>query len=52
MGKRNGLANPSRLQSFGNGDIPAVVVENPKNSPEKFAFNRSEQALEKVCRQA
>ena len=48
MTKRNGLANPSRLHPFDSHDkqLLRVVIETPKGSRNKFAFNSDEQIFE------
>src|SRR5947209_14248375 len=48
MGKKNGLADPSRLDPFVSQDkqLLRVVVETPKGSRNKFAFNPDEHTFE------
>lgn len=48
MSKRNGLANPSRLRPFDSDDkqLLRVVIETPKGSRNKFAFDPKEQIFE------
>jgi len=48
MTKRNGLADPSRLNPFDSHDkqLLRVVIETPKGSRNKFAFNSDEQIFE------
>lgn len=52
MSKKNGLADPSRLKSFDADDkkLLRVVIETPKGSRNKFAFDADEHifALKKV----
>jgi inorganic pyrophosphatase len=52
MGKKNGLADPSRLTPFVRDDknLLRVVIETPKGSRNKFAFDAEEQifTLKKV----
>jgi hypothetical protein len=47
-GTRNGLANPSRLKPFDADDkhMLRVVIETPKGSRNKFAFNAEEHIFE------
>ncbi|MGA9511799.1 MAG: inorganic diphosphatase [Candidatus Sulfotelmatobacter sp.] len=47
-GTRNGLANPSRLKPFDADDkhMLRVVIETPKGSRNKFAFNHEEHIFE------
>jgi inorganic pyrophosphatase len=47
-GTRNGLANPSRLKPFDADDkqMLRVVIETPKGSRNKFAFNHKEHIFE------
>lgn len=47
-GTRNGLANPSRLKPFDADDkrMLRVVIETPKGSRNKFAFNAKEHLFE------
>jgi len=44
MKKKNGLANPSRLKPFDSDHKHwlRVVIETPKGSRNKFAFNEDE----------
>src|SRR5258708_12431537 len=46
-GNRNGLANPSRLKPLDEKDeeIIKVVIETPKGSRNKFAFDPGEKAF-------
>lgn len=46
--KRNGLADPSRLKPFDGDDkdLVRVVIETPKGSRNKFAFDPKEQIFE------
>jgi len=48
MAKKNGLADPSRLRSFDTDDkqLLQVVIETPKGSRNKFAFNAKEHVFE------
>jgi hypothetical protein len=48
MSKKNGLANPTRLKPFdsGNKQLLRVVIETPKASPNKFAFDPEEHIFE------
>src|SRR6478672_11130299 len=48
MAKKNGLADPSRLRSFDSDDkqLLQVVIETPKGSRNKFAFNAKEHVFE------
>jgi inorganic pyrophosphatase len=48
MSKRNGLADPSRLKPFDSDDkqLLRVVIETPKGSRNKFAFNPDEHIFE------
>jgi len=48
MSKRNGLADPSRLKPFAEDDkkMLRVVIETPKGSRNKFAFNPEERVFE------
>lgn len=48
MSKKNGLADPSRLQARDSEDkgLLRVVVETPKGSRNKFAFNQEEHIFE------
>lgn len=48
MGKKNGIADPTRLKSTDKKDKQAlrVVIETPKGSRNKFAFNPSEHIFE------
>jgi inorganic pyrophosphatase len=48
MGKKNGLADPSRLDPLVSQDkqLLRVVVETPKGSRNKFAFNPDEHTFE------
>lgn len=48
MGKKNGLADPIRLKPFDSSDTQMlrVVVETPKGSRNKFAFNPEERIFE------
>jgi inorganic pyrophosphatase len=47
-GTKNGLANPSRLKPFDADDkqMLRVVIETPKGSRNKFAFNHKEHIFE------
>ncbi len=47
-GTRNGLANPSRLKAFDADDkhMLRVVIETPKGSRNKFAFNAEDHIFE------
>ncbi|MFZ0293672.1 MAG: inorganic diphosphatase [Candidatus Sulfotelmatobacter sp.] len=47
-GTRSGLANPSRLKPFDAGDkqMLRVIIETPKGSRNKFAFNAEEHIFE------
>ena len=44
MSKKNGLADPTRLKPFDPDDkkMLRVVIETPKGSRNKFAFNPDE----------
>jgi len=43
MSKKNGLADPSRLKPFDADDqLLRVVIETPKGSRNKFAFDPKE----------
>lgn len=46
--KKNGLADPSRLKPFdgNNKDLVRVIIETPKGSRNKFAFDPEEQIFE------
>jgi inorganic pyrophosphatase len=48
MSKRNGIADPTRLKPFGTDDkqMLRVVIETPKGSRNKFAFNPNEHIFE------
>src|SRR5581483_2382884 len=48
MSKKNGLADPSRLQPMDSDDkqMLRVVIETPKGSRNKFAFNSDEHIFE------
>jgi hypothetical protein len=48
MSKKNGLADPTRLKPFGSGDkqLLRVVIETPKGSRNKFAFDPDEHIFE------
>jgi inorganic pyrophosphatase len=48
MSKKNGLADPSRLKSIDSEDkeLLRVVIETPKGSRNKFAFNADEHIFE------
>ena len=48
MGKKNGLADPSRLKSLDADDkrLLRVVIETPKGSRNKFAFDADEHIFE------
>jgi inorganic pyrophosphatase len=48
MGKKNGLADPIRLKPFDsdNDDLLRVVIETPKGSRNKFAFNSEDHIYE------
>lgn len=48
MSKKNGLANPSRLKPFDSDDkqLLRVVIETPKGSRNKFAFDVDEHIFE------
>jgi len=48
MGKKNGLADPSRLDPLVSQDkqLLRVIVETPKGSRNKFAFNPDEHTFE------
>lgn len=48
MSKKNGLADPSRLKPFDSDDkqLLRVVIETPKGSRNKFAFNPDEHIFE------
>jgi inorganic pyrophosphatase len=48
MSKKNRLANPSRLNSFDSDDkqLLRVVIETPKGSRNKFAFNQDDNIYE------
>lgn len=48
MGKKRGLADPTRLEPFDQEDkkLVRVVIETPKGSRNKFAFNASEHIFE------
>jgi inorganic pyrophosphatase len=48
MGKKNGLADPMRLKPFDseNKHLLRVVIETPKGSRNKFAFNSEEHIYE------
>lgn len=46
--KKNGLADPSRLKPFdgNNKDLVRVIIETPKGSRNKFAFDPEDQIFE------
>jgi len=48
MGKRSGLADPTRLKPFDSDDkkLLRVVIETPKGSRNKFAFDPDERIFE------
>src|SRR3954463_445459 len=48
MSKKNGLADPTRLKPFDSGDeqLLRVVIETPKGSRNKFAFDPKEHIFE------
>jgi inorganic pyrophosphatase len=48
VNKKNGLANPTRLQPMNSKDrgLLRVVIETPKGSRNKFAFNAKERFFE------
>lgn len=48
MSKKNGLADPSRLKPFDKDDkqLLRVVIETPKGSRNKFAFNQNDLVFE------
>jgi inorganic pyrophosphatase len=47
MAKKRGLADPSRLKPFDEGkELLRVVIETPKGSRNKFAFNSKQQIFE------
>src|SRR5437660_4892147 len=48
MSKKNGLADPTRLKPFDSDDkqMLRVVIETPKGSRNKFAFNPDEHIFE------
>lgn len=48
MSKINGFADPSRLKPFDSDDkqLLRVVIETPKGSRNKFAFNPDEHVFE------
>lgn len=48
MSKKNGLANPIRLKSIDSNDkqLLRVVIETPKGSRNKFAFDPDEHIFE------
>src|SRR6202043_965268 len=48
MSKNNGMANPFRLKPFDSSDkrLLRVVIETPKGSRNKFAFNPDDQIFE------
>ena len=48
MSKKNGLANPTRLKPFDsdNKQMLRVVIETPKGSRNKFAFDPEEHIFE------
>lgn len=48
MSKKNGLADPSRLKArdFNDKGLLRVVIETPKGSRNKFAFNQEEHIFE------
>ncbi len=48
MSKKNGLADPSRLKPFAGGQkgLLRVIIETPKGSRNKFAFNPDDHIFE------
>jgi len=48
MSKKNGLADPTRLKPFDSDDnqMLRVVIETPKGSRNKFAFDPDEHIFE------
>ena len=48
MSKKNGLANPTRLKPFDSDDkqMLRVLIETPKGSRNKFAFDPDEHIFE------
>src|SRR5579862_4124588 len=46
MSKKNGLADPTRLKPFDDKRLLRVVIETPKGSRNKFAFDPDEQIFE------
>src|SRR5438270_9373477 len=48
MNKKNGIADPTRLRSFDSEDeeLLRVIIETPKGSRNKFAFNQDERIFE------
>jgi inorganic pyrophosphatase len=48
MSKKNGMADPARLKTFDKDDkqLLRVVIETPKGSRNKFAFNPNDQVFE------
>jgi len=48
MSKKDGIADPTRLNPFGSNDkrMLRVVIETPKGSRNKFSFDPSEQIFE------
>ena len=48
MSKNNGLANPTRLKPFDSDDnqMLRVVIETPKGSRNKFAFDPEDHIFE------
>ncbi len=48
MSKKNGIANPARLNPADSDDdqLLRVVIETPKGSRNKFAFNAKERIFE------
>jgi inorganic pyrophosphatase len=46
MSKKNGMANPTRLKPMDSDDLLRVVIETPKGSRNKFAFDPKERIFE------
>jgi inorganic pyrophosphatase len=46
MSKKNGMSNPTRLKSVDSDDLLRVVIETPKGSRNKFAFDPKERIFE------
>ena len=46
MSKKKALADPSRLQPYGDRGLIRVVIETPKGSRNKFAFDPEEQIFQ------